>query len=84
MCTKLIDDISTKLYSPLAKTTDSRSYYGEYLHSEKDLKKPDLGTITCPHCYNEVILVPYGGGWVGVCCRTIVYNEINLPNTVVE
>jgi len=84
MCTKLIGDVDAEYYCPVMKTVDSRSYYREYEHSDKDLKKPDPGTIACPHCHNKVKLLSFGGGWVGVCCKQLVYNQRNLPNATVE
>jgi hypothetical protein len=83
MCTKLIGDVYTEHKISTMKTADSRSYYREYGHSDKDLKKPDPRTITCPHCHHKVKLLPFGGGWVGVCCNQLVYNKRNLPNTPV-
>lgn len=84
MCTRLIDDVDTEHYFQVIKTADSRSYYGEYGHSDKDLKNPDPVTIACPHCHDNVKLLPFGGGWVGVCCNRLVYNKRTLPNMPVQ
>jgi len=35
--------------------------------------------VVCPLCNKKVVLVSYGGGWIGVCCDRIVYNSNRLP-----
>jgi hypothetical protein len=84
MCTKLICGVDAKRYYPEAKTAEQLSFYGEHSHAEKDSKKTHSGTIFCSHCNNKVNLLPFGGGWVGVCCKQLVYNNRNLPDAPVE
>jgi len=36
-------------------------------------------SIVCPYCGKTVNLIPFGMGWVGVCCDKIVYNSRSLP-----
>jgi hypothetical protein len=35
----------------------------------------------CPFCGKSVKLMQLGEGWVGMCCKQIVYNSRMLPGT---
>ena len=35
--------------------------------------------ITCPYCGANVELIKFGFAWVGICCRGVIYNDIDLP-----
>ncbi|GEM_PF-181473 len=35
--------------------------------------------IACPKCNKRVQLIPYGCGWIGVCCAGVLYNSEDLP-----
>ncbi len=35
--------------------------------------------IECPFCGEEVKIVYFGGGYVAVCCDSVIYNSLILP-----
>jgi len=37
--------------------------------------------VICPVCSNFVNIKKFGNGWLGLCCREIVYNSVQLPRT---
>lgn len=39
--------------------------------------------VICPVCSNLVNIKIFGNGWLGLCCREIVYNSDQSPQTTV-
>ena len=37
--------------------------------------------VICPFCSCLVQVKKFGNGWVGLCCREIIYNSDQLPRT---
>ncbi|HVO65534.1 MAG TPA: hypothetical protein VMT12_03535 [Syntrophales bacterium] len=37
--------------------------------------------IVCNICKEEVKLISFGGGFVGVCCNKILYNSADKPQS---
>ena len=35
--------------------------------------------IECPFCGKEVKIFYFGGGYVAVCCDSVIYNSSRLP-----
>jgi len=41
----------------------------------------DSAKVICPFCSCPVQIKKFGNGWVGLCCREIIYNSDQLPRT---
>lgn len=67
--------------SKMTATTDVSTLEIDLFHVLHMDERGVMGrySIICPHCGEEVKLIPFGGGWVGICCGKIVYNSRKLP-----
>jgi hypothetical protein len=34
-----------------------------------------MNKIICPSCDREIKVIPYGDGWLGMCCGKIIFNS---------
>lgn len=37
--------------------------------------------VVCPFCSCPVNIKKFGNGWVGICCREVIYNSAQSPVT---
>ena len=39
-----------------------------------------VARVVCPECNKMVRVIPFGEGWVGICCNKVVYNGKTPPD----
>ncbi len=51
--------------------------YGKYHHDAiVSQEKDQEDSVVCPSCKQDVTLIRYGNGWVGVCCGRLAYSGL--------
>jgi hypothetical protein len=40
------------------------------------------GNIVCPFCLCPVNVIAFGFGWLGICCKEIIYNSDQPPTNI--
>lgn len=43
-----------------------------------------LAKVVCPFCSCPVNIKKFGNGWVGICCREIIYNSAQPPVATIQ